>query len=351
MLAPVTHILALTTIVRERTLPVPGTVLAKLNQRVSATDVVAEAHWAREHILLDVARTLGLTTAAADRLIRCKVGDELAPNTLVAAGRGLFPREIRTPRDGKVAAAGGGQVLLEVGEVNIQLRAGIPGLVTKVIPERGVTIQAAGALIQGVWGNGRTEMGMMVNLMEKPDTVLEAGRLDVSFRGSVILGGHCRDAAVLQTAAELPVRGLILSSLHPGLLSMAMQMRFPIVVMDGLGILPMNPLAFKLLTTNAKREVTVNAEVLDRYSGARPEVIIPLPVSTEPPLPNDMESFAPGQHVRLRAAPQRGTIATLVNLRPGLSSLPNGLRAPCADVRTESGEVLIVPLANMEVVG
>jgi hypothetical protein len=175
--------------------------------------------------------------------------------------------------------------------------------------------------------------------------------MDVSLRGSVILGGYCRDTSALQAAAELPVRGLILSSIHPGLIATAMQMRYPIVVMDGLGILPMNPLAFKLLTTNAKREVSVNAEAFNRYSGAHPEVIIPLPVSQEPPLPNDIETFAPGQRVRLRAAPHRGMIATLVNLRPGLSSLPNGLRAPCADIRTESGETLIVPLANMEVVG
>ena len=53
-------------------------------------------------------------------------------------------------------------------------------------------------------------------------------------------------------------------------------------VLDGFGAMPMNSAAFKLLTTNNKREVTVNAEHFDRYSGNRPEVIIPLPVSTEP---------------------------------------------------------------------
>jgi hypothetical protein len=180
MLAPVTHILALTTILRERLLPVPGEVIVRLNQRVSATDVVAETRWAREHLLLDVARKLGLPAAAADRLIRCKVGDELAVNSLVASGRGLFPREIRSPREGRVVAAGGGQVLLEVGDVSVELRAGLPGLVIQIVPERGVIIQTAGALIQGVWGNGRIEMGMLTNLMETPNSVLEASRLDVS---------------------------------------------------------------------------------------------------------------------------------------------------------------------------
>jgi hypothetical protein len=351
MLAPVTHILPLATVLRERVLPVPGVVNVRVNQRVSATDVVAEARWAREHILLDVARKLGLSAAAADRLIRVKEGDELAASAVIATGRGFFPQEVRAPREGRVVVAGGGQVLIEVGEVNLQLRAGIPGLVTQVIPERGVIIQASGALVQGVWGNGRIEMGLMISLMENPETALEPNRLDVSLRGTVILGGMCRDAQALQAAAELPVRGLILSSLAPSLIPAAMQMRYPIVVTEGFGALPMNPVAYRLLTTNIKREATVNAESFDRYGGARPEVIIPLPVTQEPPIPEDAVSFAAGQQVRLRAAPHRGQIASLVAVRPGLSVLPSGLRAHCANVRLENGTVALIPLVNMEVVG
>ena len=35
----------------------------------------------------------------------------------------------------------------------------------------------------------------------------------MSLRGSVILGGHVRELETLKAAAELPVRGLIISSL------------------------------------------------------------------------------------------------------------------------------------------
>jgi len=351
MLAPVLHVLPLATIIRERTLPVAGKVNVHVNQRVNPTDVIAEASFAREHVLLDVARTFGVTPNAADKMIRVKEGDRLTQGALVAEGRGLIPRSIKAPRAGRVMIAGSGQVLMEVGDARIELRAGLPGVVTQVLPERGVVIRTAGALIQGVWGNGRIDNGLMVNLLEKPDEVLSSERLDVSLRGSVILGGHVRDLETLRAAAELPVRGLILSSLLSPLIVPAYQMRYPIIVMDGFGAMPMNSAAFRLLTTNNKREVTVNAEHFDRYSGNRPEVIIPLPVSTEPPEPNSFETFTVGQTVRLRRPPSAGMIGTLSNLPAGLSTLPNGLRASAGEVKLENGETVLVPLVNLEVVG
>ncbi len=351
MLAPITHVLPLTTIVRERVLPVAGKVNAHVNQRVNPTDVIAEATFAREHVLLDVARTFGVSPNAADRLIKVKEGDRLAANALVAESGGLISRSIRAPRPGRVMVAGSGQVLMEVGDTRVELRAGLPGVVTQVLPERGVVIRTAGALVQGVWGNGRIDNGLMISLLEKPDDVLSADRLDVSLRGSVILGGHVRDAETLKVAAELPIRGLIISSLLSSLLTTAYQMRYPILVMEGFGAIPMNSAAFKLLTTSNKREATVNAEHLDRYSGNRPEVIIPLPISSEPPEPSKYESLAVGQQVRMRRPPSVGMIGTISNLPPGLSTLPNGLRAAAADIKLENGESVLVPLVNLEVVG
>jgi len=351
MLAPVHHIIGLTTIVRERVLPVPGVVTGRLNQKVSAVDVIAQANWAREHVLLDVARMLKLTPVAAERLVKCKVGDQLAAGAVVVAKRGSFGRSIRVPQAGRVVAVGGGQVLLEVGETRLELRAGLPGTITQIIPERGAIIQTAGSLVQGVWGNGRIDTGSLVSLMESADGALTAPRLDVSLRGSIILAGMIRDAETLQAAAELPVRGLILSSISPTLIPLAREMRYPILATDGFGSMPMNSAAYKLLSSNAKREVTLNAEAYDRYSGARPEVIIPLPVSQQPPAPDETKSFAPGQTVRLRRPPAAGSVGTLVTVRPGLTTLPSGLRAPAAMVKIENGETVIVPLVNLEVVG
>jgi len=351
MQAPVNHIIGLTSIVRERLLPVSGNVLARVGQKVTPMDVIAETRWAREHVLLDVARLLRVSPNAADRLVKCKVDDRLAASTEIAVGKGLFPRSVRTPRDGRVVAVGGGQVLMEVGEAKLELRAGIPGTVIEVIANRGAVIQTAGALVQGVWGNGRIDSGLLVNVSETPDSMLTVGKLDISLRGSIILAGMVKDAETLDAAADLPVRGLILSSIFPSLLQKAREMRYPIMVTDGFGAMPMNSAAYKLLSTNIKREVTVNAETFDRYSGTKPEVIIPLPVSSDPPVPREVETFAVGLQIRMRRPPFMGMTGSIVSIKPGLSVLPSGLRAPAAEVKLENNETVVAPLVNLEVVG
>jgi len=351
MLAPVTHLLPLTTVQRERLLPVPGQVFAHLDQKISPLDVIAEAHLGGQHLLLDVARQLRVPPEKADRLIKCKAGDQVVKNQVIAQSRDLIPQTIRAVQDGKVLLVGGGKVLLEVGETTFELHAGVPGVVTRVVQDRGIEITFSGSLVQGVWGNGQVDSGMILPLLNSPEEVLAAKRLDVSQRGAVILAGACSDPATLQTASELPVRGLILGSLSPALLAQAAQMHFPIVVIDGFDGRPLNTTAFKLLTSNAKREVTVNAEIADRYSGIRPEIYIPLPVAGEPPRLREVETFAPNQPVHLIRAPHAGAVGILVNLKPGLTTMPSGLRVQAAEVKLDTGEQVVVPLANLEVLG
>jgi hypothetical protein len=103
------------------------------------------------------------------------------------------------------------------------------------------------------------------------------------------------------------------------------------------------------LSTNERREITVVAEAWDRLAGIRPEVIIPLPASSQLPLPNETGFFTAGKQVRILSAPYQGMIAVLAAVRPGLSALPSGVRTSAADIRLESGESVLLPLANLEV--
>ncbi len=112
MLAQVTHILPITSIRRERLLPVAGRISVRKGQKVSATDVVAEASLNPEHLLLDVARGLGLPVKDADRNMHCQAGDQVAEGDVLAGPVGFTKRVIRASKNGRVIVAGEGRFFL-----------------------------------------------------------------------------------------------------------------------------------------------------------------------------------------------------------------------------------------------
>jgi hypothetical protein len=349
MLSPVTHILPITNIRRTRLLPVAGKVVVRKGQKVNPQDVVAEANLAPEHILLEVARGLGLPTHKADAQIHCKAGDDVGEGDVLAGPVGMSRRLVRAPKPGHVVVAGGGQILLELESRPFELKAGIPGTVTELVDDRGAEIETSGALVQGVWGNGNVDYGLLSAVLRAPEDELTLDRLDVSQRGLVILGGYCADTQILSMAAEIPLRGLILASIDPLLLPLALKMRYPIIVLEGFGKIPLNSAAYKLLTTNDRRDVAVNAEAWNPLAGTRPEIVIPLPSSGYLPFPPETDVFKPGQQVRVLATSYRSKVGTLVAVRPGLMALASGIRSIAADVRFEDGESAVLPLANLEV--
>ena len=350
ILAPITHILPLTTIRRERVLPVPGKVIVRKGQKVGASDTLAEADLNPEHLLLDIGRGLGIAEDAVDETIQCRVGDLLAEGDIIAGPVGLARRVVRAPKRGRVMLIGGGQALLALQTTPFELKAGLSGQVVELISDRGAIVESAGALVQGVWGNGQIDFGLMLVLAKTSDQILNATQLDVSMRGSVILGGYLEDAEALKSAADLPLRGLILASMDPELIPLAQRVPFPVIIIDGFGHRRMTPAAYRLLSTNERREVSINAEPWDAYTGARPEVVIPLPVTGEPPVPRTALIFRVDQTVRVIKAPYAGMIGKINSLQPGLKAFPSGLKAKAAEISLENGENVLLPITNLEVI-
>ncbi|MCX6079431.1 MAG: hypothetical protein NTW32_07850 [Chloroflexi bacterium] len=351
MLASFTHILPLTTVVRKRILPCDGRILVKVGQKVDPADIVAEAIFGRRHLILNVARELGVSSRRAASLIKLKRGQKINQNEVIAETNGLFAREVIAPMDGRVVVIGGGKLVLEVGGSPIELLAGMQGVVTDIIPDRGVTIRATGSLIQGLWGNGLLDTGVMMSAMDRPDEAFDTTRLDVSVRSAIILGGYVENSTIFKIAADLPVRGLILSSMAPELIPLVSQLAYPVMLLEGFGRRPINPIAYKLLSTNIRRVINLNAASYDRLSGDRPEIFISLPVSQDPPEPRDVDTFNPGQIIRVISLTGPSQTGTLTRVSPSQTSLVNGLRVKTAEVTLDGGEKILVPLTNLEVLG
>jgi hypothetical protein len=345
MLAPVTHILSLVNVRRPRLLASNGRVMVRVNQKVCATDIVAESQAESKHILIDVYQALSLRgNKKSEQWISRKVGDRIQKDDILAEAGGMFKRVLRSPADCQIISAGGGQIMLEMAGDTLTLQAGISGWVSDIIPDRGAIIEGNGVLVQGVWGNDKINMGLLLVSISNPDDELTSNRLDSSMQGTVLVFGHCSSPAVLKDAADLNIRGLILGSMASDLVSLVKKINFPVILTDGFGHLPINQMAYKILVSNDKRDVALNAASWDHFTGERPEIFIQLPtigVSTP-----ELDEFSPGQIVRIQGASLSGRIGEIAAVHTEPVVISNGLRAPAAEIYL-GGQKILVPLVNL----
>jgi hypothetical protein len=354
MFANKKHILALTKIKRTRTFPSKGQVNVRVGQKVSASESIGEYIQEKEYSLINVRKLLNLNkNKDARQLVKYKVGDTLQKDDLIAESGGLFSKIIRAPYKSEVLLINSSQILLQNISNPVPLLAGMDSIIVEILPDRGAILETNGVLIQGVWGNQRIQSGLLIPILDDPSHKLQISDIDVTYRGSVLVGGYCDDINIIKYANELPLKGLILSSIHPDLMSAAENSEVAIFVTDGFGPTPMNTRTFELLKTNSKRDTSINAEY-DLQKGKIPEIIIPLPA--EGYLPNDITEFKSGLIVRINHGPQMGMMGEIIKILDKPSLLPHGIKTFCALVKifkvseeSEQKEQLF-PLANIDVV-
>ncbi|HWQ45471.1 MAG TPA: hypothetical protein VN376_01320 [Longilinea sp.] len=348
MLAPVTHVIPLTTVRRARLLPTLGRVTVRADQKVNATDQVAIGSHSSRHLLMDVRKALGVPRSEKlDQFVDRKAGDHLQRGDIIAQTGGMFSRILRAPEDGDIISITNGQVLFEIGSSPFVLRAGISGTITQIFADRGVVIESAGALIQGAWGNGLIDQGVLTVITKAPDAELVRGAVDVSQRGGVVAFGTCQTEDSLKSIGEINLHGLILGSMAANLIPVALNLTFPVILLDGFGSHGMNAVAHKLLSSNEKRDICINTIEWNTFTGERPEIFIPLPAGAEEQQEN--VEFKVGQKVRVLMPPYAGQTGTILKIRPGMTSFITRIKAAAADVRLENQEEILMPLANMDV--
>lgn len=348
-LAPVTHILPLTMVRRQRELPVPGSVTVRVNERVQAQDVVAEAELAPRHYFLDLSRGLGVPVRqAASHLVKER-GESVEAGEVIAGPVGMARRTVRAPADGRIAAVAEGRVLFEARGRPFELRAGFPGVVVATDGVRRVSLETTAALLQGVWGNGKQDFGVLRLVGEGPESQLRPAGLDIQLRGAVLVAGYAENPAPFHQATELSVRGLILGGLSSELIPVARRLPYPVLVTEGFGKLPISQPIYDLLKNNAGREAAVEARPRSSFSDERPEVIVPLPSNREVDLPEEVIPLAVGRRVRVVRGPDRGVVGIVRQLPDKAVGYESGLLARSAFINVEGATSLTVPLANLEI--
>jgi hypothetical protein len=351
---PETQVTPLTSIRRERVLPAPGEILVQAGDWVDPMQVVARVDLPGDFRIVSIARLLDVPVAKAKRYFMVKPGDEVERGQMIARKGRLLGRSVRSPISGQVTASGGGRLLIEAPSTLFELLAYIGGKVANVLDPHGLIVETTGAVIQGVWGGGGgssgENLGVIRCVAENPDDLLTAEAVDLSHQGMILAGGIAADKDAFEQAREFQVRGIVVGGLLPELLSYVEELPFPVVVIEGIGAIPMSGPAFDLLQTNDGREASISGRFQTRWPVIRPEIVIPLHAESLPP--SQAQAGMPltvGAQVRIVRAPYTGATGTVVALPSQRRRTETGAEVYGAEVTLGQGPSVFVPLTNLEV--
>jgi hypothetical protein len=305
--------------------------------------VVARTQLPGEFRILPLAFELGVPPSKVKKHLRVALGDTVQQGQTVA-------KRVKSPISGMVTAIGGGRMLIEAQPTPFELRAHIPGQVTAILRDYGVVVETNGALIQGTWGTGEENVGVIKCLIESPDEILGADLVDPASQGSILIAGAGMDLQVLQRAIELQVRGIVTGGLAPELIPEAQAAPFPVIATEGVGTIPMSPPVFQLLTSHDGREAAISGRFKPRWGIVRPEIIIPLPAES---VPGDAappgSPLAVGDRVRIIRDPYLGAVGKITKLPGDVRSTETGARVQGAEIDMGQASPVFVPLANLEI--
>jgi hypothetical protein len=344
----------LTSIRRERLLPVPGEVLVGYGEKVGPADVVARCQLRGHMRVVDVSRALGVDRSRAIKYVRKSAGETIQADEVLAGHRGLLGSlrgSVRSPVEGQIVEVRDGLVVIEAAPTLLELSAHLKGQITNVMPKRGVVISAVGTLIQGLWGCGGEAEGVLKLLVDSPQSPLRASAIDVSCHGTIIVGGHIVDEKALEQAAEANVRGAIAGSVSAELCPFLESLPFPVLITNGFGSMSMSEPVFSLLHASMGREAMISTYRPGRWGGRRPEVIIPLRVEDE--VPSEDTGPRPlkvGDQVRILREPHLGALGSVKALPKLPYTVESGARLGVAEVELQDGDATMVPLSNLELI-
>ena len=357
-----------TVIRRRRILPLPGTVLVKVDDRVRSNQPVARAELPGKVYPLNLANQLGVAPNEITEYLIKKGGDAVQKDEVLAENKPLFKwmkTEIRSPITGTVESISAmtGQVLLREPPRILELLGYVDGAVVEIHPQQGVTIECLCSLVQGIFGIGGETYGELVMAVAAPDEVLTPAHVKPDMKGQIVVGGSFLPADAMVKAKEVGVAGLVVGGIHDKdlrallgydlgvAITGAEQVGFTLILTEGFGTIPMAQKTFALLSAHAGAKASISGATQIRAGVIRPEIIIP---QTETQAGTIMQpqraGIRVGDPVRIIRDPLFGKIGEVSALPSDLTKIPTESEVRVLEVRFPDGQVAVIPRTNIEVI-
>ncbi len=331
-------------------LPMKGKVLVRTGQRVTMGEPLAEYHLPEKYLEFDVSSGFRMKPARAEDTIKKLVGEEIDTDDIIARTGGIFQRIFRTPQAGKVIAIRNGKVMLALGNIRHICRAGYPGLVVELLPDRGAVICTTGSVLQGVWGNGLNACGELAFLGGSEQNPFNQEAITPKMEGKILVTGACLKMELLDRIIDVKPAGLVVSSLAPMLKETCAEIDFPLMSLAGFGDIQVDEYSEAMILSMMGRQVFLNAHQPDPNSGLKPELIMLSEEVADNSLFQDEFAFRVGARVRLTGKPYTGSVGEIIDLPPNPERYASGLILYSAVVKRSDEQIIRVPLSNIELI-
>lgn len=352
-----------------RLLPISGNVQVNAGDRVDAQQVVAATKLPGDVFPTNVANQIGVPAADLPSCMLVSEGDVVDVGDVIARSPGVFgffKTDFATRAAGTIESISDvtGQVLVRASSIPVEVKAYLTGEVVEVLPGQGCDIEAEASLIQGIFGIGGEAYGTLQVVAAGPNEPFDAAAVPGDASGKVLVGGaritrEGFDAAVAAGAVAIVSGGIDDADLKAILgydLGVAVtgteQVGLTLIVTEGFGDIAMATRTFELLQSHSGSSVAVNGTTQIRAGVLRPEILIPLPDThsavRDEDLIGDLDVDAA---VRVIRDPYFGVLGRVTGLPHEPEVLGSGSKARVLTVKTNDGQDITVPRANVELIG
>ena len=366
---PGLKVLKSTKILKERRLPLKGSVESKVGDIVKPNDIVAKTDLPGNVQMINVANQLNIDASDINQCMIKTTGESVHKNDLIAETKGIFgffKSSVLSPVDGTIETISDvtGQVVLRESPIPVEVDAYIEGKVNEVISEEGVIIKANGVFIQGIFGIGGESRGEIKTIVDNRESEITKDMITVEEKGKIIIGGSFISIDAYKKAIECEVGGIVvggfnyydLEEILGYTLGVAItgseDLYTSLIVTEGYGKIQMGQQTFDLLNTYNGKLASINGATQIRAGVIRPEIIIPLDpsdASRESGDSNKSDGKTMDSLVRVIRSPNFGKIGVVKELPPELRKMESETMVRVAIVHID-GNRFEIPRSNLEVV-
>jgi hypothetical protein len=366
---PGLKVLKNTKILKERRLPLKGSVDTSVGDTVAPGDTIAKTNLPGNVQMVNIANQLNVDASDVETVMIAKEGSKVSKNDLIAQTNGIFgyfKSSVNSPVDGTIESVSNitGQVVIREAPIPVEVDAYIRGVVDEVITEEGVVIKSYGSFVQGIFGIGGESRGEIKMLSENRTSEISVDMIKPEHEGLIIVGGSFISLEAYKKALECKVAGVVvggfnyydLEEILGYTLGVAItgseELITSLIVTEGYGKIQMGQQTFDLLRENSGRLASINGATQIRAGVIRPEIIIPSDASSQKDSDENskkMSGMTEGSLVRVIRSPNFGKIGSVKELPSELRKMESETMVRVAIIDID-GELIEIPRSNLEVV-